>query len=37
MKRITSMHISHPMIYLEPGMVIWVSDAGNIKVKWSEN
>lgn len=37
MKRITSMQILHPTIYLEIGMVIWVSNAGNIELRWSEN
>lgn len=37
-KRITIMHILHiPTIYLEPSMVVWVSIAGNIKIRWSEN
>lgn len=37
-KRITVMQILHtPTIYLEPSMVVWVSDAGNIKIRWSDN
>lgn len=37
-KRINVMHILHtPHIYVEIGMVVWVTDAGNIKLKWSEN
>lgn len=37
MKRINVMRILHPTIYVEIDMVIWVSDAGNIEIRWSEN
>lgn len=26
-----------PHIYVEPSMITWVSDAGNIKIRWSAN